>query len=133
GAVTRQLWEEWDLLSRDPVNPYVIAHLEGIRIWSFGEGPPPPGGWSRIKLMRKVRTASLLGEQSFRDLTKVVFNFMGWDRLTVRSMSPRVFYRWNRDTPIEFEAGGMRTLFIPGCDGPLNWIARQVRKAIEGV
>ena len=133
GAVTRQLWEEWDLLSRDPVNPYVVAHLEGIRIWSFGEGPPPPGGWSRIKLMRKVRGASLLGEQSFQDISKLVFGYMGWDRFTVRSMSPRVFYRWNTNTPIEFEAGGIRNLLIPGCDGPLNWIARQVRKAIDGV
>jgi hypothetical protein len=132
-AVTRQLWEEWDLLSRDPVNPYVVANLEGIRLWSFGEGPPPPGGYSRIKVMRRERSTTLLGDQSFQELFKLVFGFMGWDRFTVRSMSPRVIYRWKSTTPIEYDADGLTIKIIQGCDGPLHWIASQVRKAIDGV
>ncbi len=132
-AVKRQIWEEWDLLSRDPVNPYVVAHLESMRLWSYGEGAPPPGGWNQIKLMRRERSKYLLGEQSFQDLEQLVFGFMGWDRFTVRSMTPRVFYRWNDLTPIEYDVEGKRKLVILGCDGPLHWIARQVRKAIDGV
>jgi hypothetical protein len=132
-VTTRQLWEEWDLLSRDPVNPYVVAHFESMRVWSFGEGPPPPGGYSRIKLMRREGTNSLLGDSSFQEMFKLVFGFMGWDRLTVRSMSPRVFYRWSSTIPIKYESDGLKTLIILGCDGPLHWIAGQVRKAIDGV
>jgi hypothetical protein len=132
-SVKRQLWEEWDLLSRDPVNAHVVAHFESMRMWSFGEGPPPLGGYSRIKILRRDNTNSLLGDQAFQDIFKLVFGFMGWDRFTVRSMSPRVFYRWNSTTPIEYDAEGLRTLIIQGCDGPLHWIARQVRKAIDEV
>ena len=133
GAATRQLWEEWDLLSKDPVSPYVVAHFDGVRVWSFGEGPPPPGGYSRIKLMRRESSLSLLGNASFEDIFKLVFGFMGWERFTVRSMTPRVFYRWNSLTPLEYDSAGLRTLIILGCDGPLHWIAREVRKVIDRV
>jgi hypothetical protein len=132
-SATRQIWEEWDLLSRDPVNPFVVAHLESLRIWSYGEGTPPPNGWSRIKVMRREVSTQLMGEQSFQEISKLVFEFMGWERFTVRGMTPRTFYRWNQVTPIDYEAGGVRTLIIPACDGPLHWIATQVRKAIDGV
>lgn len=132
-AVKRELWEEWDLISRDPVNPFVVAHFESMRVWSFGEGPPPAGGYSRIKIMRKESSTSLLGNQSFQEVFKLVFGFMGWERFTVRSMSPRVFYRWKSTTPLEYDSDGIKTLIIQGCDGPLHWIARQVRKAIDGV
>jgi len=132
-AVVRQLWEEWDLLSRDPVSSHVVAHFESMRMWSFGEGPPPLGGYSRIKLMRRESSSALLGDQSFQEVFKLVFGFMGWERFTVRSMAPRIFYRWNETTPFEYDSEGLRTLIIQGCDGPLHWIARQVRKAIDGV
>ena len=132
-SVSKQFWEEWDLLSRDAVNPYLVAHLGRIRIWAHGEGMPPPQGWNRIKVMRKETSDALLGEESFQDISKLIFDFMGWDRFTVRSMSPRVFYRWNKTTPIEYDSDGIRSLVIQACDGPLHWIANQVRKAIDGV
>jgi hypothetical protein len=132
-SATLQHWEEWDLLSRDPVNPYVVAHLESLRIWSHGEGPPPEQGWSRIKVMRREKTDRWVGEQSFQELSRLLFQFMGWDRFTVRRMTPRSLYRWNEANPLEYEAEGVRSLIIPACDGPLHWIASQVRKAIDGV
>jgi hypothetical protein len=132
-SVTRQLWEEWDLLSRDPVSPYVVAHLESLRVWSHGEGMPPVDGWSRIQVMRRELSSRLVGEDSFSDIRRLVFEFMGWERFTVRGVKPRSFYRWNQTTPIEYDAEGIRTLIIPACDGPLQWIATQVRKAIDGV
>jgi hypothetical protein len=132
-SATRQLWEEWDLISRDPVNPFVVAHLESLRIWSYGEGAPPHGGWNRIKVMRREVSTRLVGEQSFQDISRLVFQFMGWDRFTVRGMTPRTFYRWNQMTPIEYDSNGLRSLIIPACDGPIHWIAAQVRKAIDGV
>lgn len=131
--VTRQAWEEWDLLSRDPVNPFVVAHLDSVRVWSYGEGLPPLGGWSRMKVMRREQSEDMVGEASFQDISKLAYQFMGWERLTVRSINPRTLYRWNSLTPMEYDSEGVRTLIIPGCDGPLHWIATQVRRAIEGV
>jgi hypothetical protein len=128
-----QFWEEWDLLSRDPVNPFVVAHLESLRVWSYGEGLPPEKGWSRIKVMRRELSSRIASESSLSDIERLVLRFMGWERFTVRGVTPRTFYRWNQLTPIEYEAEGLRHLIIPGCDGPLQWIATQVRKAIDGV
>ncbi len=128
-----QQWEEWDLLSRDPVNPFVVAHLESLRIWAHGEGLPPHQGWNQIKVLRREKSGSFVGAPSFDELSRLVFDFMGWDRFTVRRMTPRSFYRWNQTTPIEYDTSGIRNLIIPACDGPLHWIAAQVRKAIDGV
>jgi hypothetical protein len=132
-TATLQNWEEWDLISRDPVNPFVVAHLERLRIWAHGEGLPPREGWHGIKVMMREKSDTWMDEESFRELSRLVFQFMGWERFTVRRMTPRTFYRWNQMTPIEYDSGGMRTLIIPSCDGPLHWIAGQVRKTIEGV
>jgi hypothetical protein len=132
-SVHKQTWEEWEILSRDPVNPHVVAHLDGLRIWSHGEGVPPPGGWNLVKIMRRDQSGILLGEQSFKEVSDLVFQYLGWDRFTMRKMTPRSVYRWNRFTPIEFESDGLRSMIIQSCDGPLHWIARQVRQTIDQV
>ena len=137
-ANEKHLWDEWDLLSRDPVNPSVVAHLDGIRVWSHGEGEPPIGGWNRVKIMRRnfpIATHSnhLLGEQSFQEISRLIFNFLGWERFTVRNMTPRQMYRWHHTSPIEYDSDGVRTLIIHACDGPLHWIAQQVRQTIDGI
>lgn len=132
-SVEKQLWEEWDILSRDPVNPYVVAHMDRIRVWSHGEGVPPVGGWNQIKVMRREQSSAMLGEAGFQDLSKMIFQLLGWDRFTVRGMSPRTLYRWNSTQPLEYDSDGIRTLVIKACDGPLHWIAQQVRQAIDGV
>jgi hypothetical protein len=132
-SVHKQTWEEWEILSRDPVNPHVVAHLDGLRIWAHGEGVPPPGGWNLVKIMRRDQTGILLGEQSFNEVSDLVFQYLGWDRFTMRKMTPRTVYRWNRFNPIEFEADGVRSMIIQSCDGPLHWIARQVRQTIDQV
>ena len=132
-SVKRQLWEEWELLSRDPVNPYVVAHLDGIRVWSHGEGVPPPGGWNLIKVIRRDQTETLLGEQSFNDVSSLIFQYLGWDRFTIRNMTPRRVYRWNQFSPIEYDSDGVKSMIIRSCDGPLHWIAGQVRQTIDRV
>ncbi len=132
-SVKKSLWEEWDVLSRNPVDPSVVAHLESVRIWSHGEGAPPPGGWSRVRILRREESDSLVGEQSIQDLSRMIFQFMGWERFTVRKISPRHTYRWKSTSPIHFDSGGMRSMIIQACDGPLHWIANQVRKTIDGV
>jgi hypothetical protein len=132
-SVKKQVWEEWELLSRDPVNPHVVAHLDGVRVWAHGDGVPPPGGWNLIKLIRRDQTGTLLGEQSFNDVSTLIFQFLGWDRFTIRNMSPRSVYRWNKFSPIEYDSDGVKSMIIQSCDGPLHWIVQQVRQTIDQV
>lgn len=130
-SVQRQLWEEWDILSRDPVNPYVVAQIEGLRVWSHGEGAPPAGGWNHIKLMRREQSSKLLGQASFQEVSRLGFEILGWDRFTVRSASPRMFYRWVTTQTMEYDSDGIRTFIVRACDGPLHWIAGKIRRAVE--
>lgn len=132
-SVKKQTWEEWEILSRDPVNPHVVAHMDGVRVWAHGDGVPPPGGWNLIKLMRRDQTGTLLGETSFNDVSNLIFQYLGWDRFTVRRVAPRRVYRWNQFSPIDYDSDGVRTMIIQSCDGPLHWIARQVRQTIDQV
>ena len=133
GSVKKQLWEEWELLSRDPVNPNVVAHMDGVRVWANGEGEPPAGGWNLVKVMRRDQNEKLLNEQSFNDVSSLIFQYLGWDRFTVRRMIPRRVYRWNQFSPIEYDSDGVKSMIIQACDGPLHWIAQQVRQTIDRV
>ncbi|MBS1959767.1 MAG: hypothetical protein JST80_09870 [Bdellovibrionales bacterium] len=130
-SVNRQLWEEWNVLSRDPVNPYVVAQIEGLRVWSHGEGIPPVGGWNGIKIMRREQGAKLLAQDSIQDVSRLAFQVLGWDRFTVRSVTPRTFYRWITTAPLEYDSDGLRTFIIRACDGPLHWIAGKIRRAVD--
>ena len=132
-AVKRQQWEEWQFVSRYPVNPAVVGHLESVRVWADGEGIPHASGLNSVKVMRRVRGQLFLGEASFQDISKLLFQFLGWDRCTVRHMQPRTLYRWNHNHPIEFDSDGIRSIIISSCDGPLHWIASQVRSTIDGI
>jgi hypothetical protein len=131
GSIVKQLWEEWDLLSRDPVNPDVVAQIEGLRLWSNGDGAPPPEGWNSLKLMRREQSAKLLGPGSFQEVSRLAFQILGWDRFTVRNVTPRLLYRWVMTAPIEYESNGLRTVIVRACDGPLHWIAGKIRRAVD--
>ncbi len=133
-AVVRQRWEEWEVLSRDPINSYVVGHFEGMRVWANGEGVPPPGGWNQLKIMRReIVPGQFLSATSFNDLSGMLFRFMGWDRYSVRKVGVRIGYRWNQSQPMDLDADGLHAKIILACDGPIHWIAKQVRQAIDGV
>lgn len=128
-----QYWEEWDVISREPVDPSVVAHFDRIRVWSHGEGCPPAAGWNHVKLVRRSDGDSWVNQDSFQDLNHLMLRFLGWDKFTVRGMTPRSLYRWNTTHPIEVDCDGVRTLLVTACNGPLNWVANQVRSTIDGV
>ena len=133
-AVSHQQWEEWDLLSRDPIISNVVAHFEGMRVWSHGEGAPPPGGWNVLKVLRReIEPSQFLSSNSFKELSQMIFSFMGWERYSVRKMGYRKGYRWNSIQPLQFEADGVKAQIILACDGPVHWIAKQVRHTIDGI
>jgi hypothetical protein len=130
-SVQKQFWEEWDILSRDPVHPEVVAQIEGLRVWSSGDGAPPVGGWSHLKVMRREQSNQVLGQSSIHDVSRLGFEVLGWDRFTVRSVSPRVLYRWVSTPPLQYDADGLSSYIIRACDGPLHWIAGKIRRAVD--
>jgi hypothetical protein len=129
-----QRWEEWEILSRDPIPASVVVHFDRTRIWSVGEGQPPVGGWNVLKVMRRADESNqLLGTQSFGELSNLFLNFMGWERFTVRKMATRSLYRWNQTQALQLNVDGVQTQIIRASDGPLHWIAKQVRQTVDGV
>jgi hypothetical protein len=129
-AVKLQTWEEWELLSRRPVSFDVVAQWDRIRVWAQGSGAPSPMGSNRMNVLVRSGPDGVCSSQSLKELEALLFQFLGWDRFSVRSMVSRDFYRWNSLDSIEFESGPLRVQVLAGCDGPLHWIAQQVRNAL---
>ena len=85
-----------------------------------------------LNVLVRSGTDGVCSGQSLQELEALLFQFLGWDRFSVRSMVTRDFYRWNSLQGVEFETGPLRAQVLAGCDGPLHWIAKQVRAALVG-
>lgn len=128
---SKKFWEEWEILSREGLNPGVVGHFESIRVWASGEGAPPPEGWKVLKVLRRVSDSDRFNSQSFKEVSKIVLQFLGWSHFTVRNMSLRKFYRWKSEELIHINNGSAQAVIMRSCDGPLHWIAQQVRKVVD--
>ncbi len=131
-AVKLQTWEEWQLLSRKPIACKVVAQWDRVRVWAQGAGAPPQGGSNMLSVLVRSGPEGVCSTQSLTELEALLFQFLGWDRFSVRSMVTRDFYRWNSLEGVDFETGPLRVQVLAGCDGPLHWIAKQVRNALVG-
>ncbi len=132
-SIKMQNWEEWVLLSREPISNWTVAQWERVRVWATGEGAPPETGWNSLTVLRRASDTKNQTDGPIPDLEKLAFGFLGWEKMTVRSMKPRRFYRWNKLEDLYARSGDQNLQIVSGCDGPIHWIARQVRSSLEGV
>ncbi len=131
GVAKKQLWEEWDVISREPVHADVVAHFERIRLWSYGEGLPPETGWNRLKIFRRDKSPDILGAQAFQEIKQVLIDFCGWSRFSVRSFKARGLYRWDDTQAHQTTRDGLDRVLIPASDGPLHWIAGNIERSLH--
>lgn len=128
---SKKYWEEWEILSRENLDPSVVGHYESIRIWASGEGAPTSEGWKTLKILRRVADTDRFNSQSFKEVSSIILQFLGWSHYTVRNLKTRVFYRWKDESLLQWSTGRSQVLVMRSCDGPLHWIAQQVRKVVD--
>jgi hypothetical protein len=136
-----RLWEEWSLVSREPLNPEIVGMFEDMAVWAQVEGAPDPekGPLTQLsvlkagplKLMDYLET-NLASVDSFNALSRLCYGFLKWEKFSIRSMRPRSIFEWKSDTEWILVEGPPRTRVICGCDGPLVKVVDVARKACDG-
>jgi hypothetical protein len=149
-----RLWEQWSLISRDPLDTSVIGMFNDITAWADIEGAPPnptlPPGVTKISALRSgplvdVREMQSLGSassqlkwasaESFSALENLFREFLGWEYYSVRSMKPRAIFEWDENPAAQkswrVRSGSADVEIIGGCDGPITDVVANVRRACE--
>lgn len=137
--------EQWNLTSREELDPSVIGVYEGAYVWSNYEGSPEEediGSQQRslsVLLEELQDSAGLsipyLREASFKQTSRLCKEFLNWDKYSVRSIRPRTCFVWEGIETGLYPAGaGFPNVSIStGCDGSVLDVARAAKKALEAV
>jgi hypothetical protein len=136
-----RLWEQWSLMSREPIDTSVIGILGDLAVWADLEGAQGSEGDAaphRLAVLRAgplippaevIRSASWAGGESLAALSSLCHGFLGWERYTVRSMRPRAIFEWEYDNLWSLTDSEPRVQVVPACDGPLVDVVRRARLA----
>jgi hypothetical protein len=144
-----RLWEEWSLISREPLELGVVGMLDDMTVWAELEGNPETSK-SGVHRLAVLKLGPLIGADSmhapegglawasadsFKSLTHLCQEFLGWDHFSVRSMRPRAIFEWEGSPkPWHLFEGSDSNPFVqvvPACDGPIVEVARTARASCE--
>jgi hypothetical protein len=139
-----RLWEQWSLISREPLDLGVIGCFEDMSVWAEIEGAPLEN--TPLHSIAALRAGPLVNfdalqfreggsawasTDSFDSLTSLFSGFLGWERFSVRSMRPRAIFEWAEDKPWTIADVDPRVKVVPACDGPLLDVVRRTRLACD--
>ena len=140
-----RLWEEWSLVSSEPLDPSIVGAYEDMAVWAEVEGTPSHLE-TPIKRLNVLRAGALIkgsqtateagntwaSSQSFGALFRLCHEFLKWDGFSVRSMRPRAVFEWRSMHGVQvIRAGDMRARIVSRCDGPLVDAVSAARASCE--
>ena len=137
-----RLWEEWSLVSRDPIDPSVVGMFENMAVWAEGEGVPDSNSNNRLAVLRAGALLQLNSEneptwassESFKGLSRLCQDFLKWEKYSIRSMRPRAIFEWpeSPDSTVRsfvLQRGAFEARVFCGGDGPLTNVVKTAREA----
>lgn len=142
-----RVWEEWSLLSKDPVDPSILGQFEEMIAGFEGEGDPTKQDLRRIGVLRAgpllgvtdrfesgstAMLDSFASSESFNRISIFCHEFLKWPTFTVRSVRPRLIFEWEKE-PHSFILGrkGFETRVFTGADGALASVASTSRQVVK--
>lgn len=138
-----QVWEQWSLVSREPLNPSTVGTYEDLLVWAEGEGPfhkpsdrlsvlrPGMKVLYRDAVLSAIQGSEWASQESFQALSRLCGGLLRWDKFSIRSMKPRTLLQWKKPGTFQLETPQVKTWLVCGCDGPLTDVVRNSRKAAE--
>lgn len=144
-----RLWEEWSVISRDPLDPGVIGHFNELCIWAGIEGaaaPHAPTDGDAFKRMQILRPGRLLlademerfwaSKESFVSLELLINEFMAWDRFRVRGLKVRALFERSPADESSFRSwnlarGDLEPKVVVGVDGPIAGVVAAGARVAE--
>jgi hypothetical protein len=143
-----RIWEDWSVVSREPIDPSIIGCMENMVAWAEVEGAPEEDREKFVRRLAVLRGGTLFplnsresasaeastwaSADSFRSLSRLCHDYLGWENYTVRSVRPRAILEWDQSAQPEsflLMQGSYTARVICGGDGPLVQVARTVRNA----
>jgi hypothetical protein len=144
-----RLWEQWSILSRDPIDPGVVGIWDQrMVVWADGEGAP---GTRELAVLRAGPLVALdalppsqgrtswASAESFDDLASLCHEFLKWEKYTIRGLRPRAIFEWASAAmaqgawPLGDLSDGSRVQIVPCCDGPLRDVVQAARNACDRI
>jgi hypothetical protein len=142
-----RLWEQWALISRDDLDPEVIGTFSNLVVWAEVEGSPSSAGvLNRLAVLRagplvdvrdnpadKITEASenWFSQESLLSLSSLCYDFLKWNRFSVRSMKPRAILEWGETHHWEFKVSEARVKVVTACDGPIFNVVRVAQEVAQ--
>jgi hypothetical protein len=148
-----RLWEEWSLISRDPVDPSVVGMLGDLAVWAEIEGAPSASAKDGAEYYKDpqhrlaaLRAGALVeprdaisarkamnwaSQESFAALTGLCNGFLNWSRLSLRGMKARPILEWQDFSSWALFESAHPVHVVPGSDGPLVQVVERARLACE--
>jgi hypothetical protein len=139
-----RLWEEWSLLSKDPVDPSSIGMIDDLVVWAEGEGDPIDTDGKTLGVLRPgslypvtaqtggygAWESEVVSRESFDRVTQLCKEFLHWERFTLRSLKVRKTFEWEGRRPsfILFRER-FETRVVTGSEGFIADIVRTAKSA----
>ncbi|MBC7691605.1 MAG: hypothetical protein H7222_07530 [Methylotenera sp.] len=141
-------WEDWSLVSREAIDPTIVGSFENMVAWAETEGAPSSdapikslavlraGALASLKSAEQVsaEASTWASGDSFRGLSRLCHDFLGWENYTVRSVRPRSIFEWDQTPKVESFSllqGSYSARVVCAGDGPIFHVARAVREACQ--
>ncbi len=108
-----RLWEEWSLLSKDPVDPASIGMIDDLVVYAEGEGDPVESDGKRLGVLKpgplhaisaqaetyRAWENEVVSQSSFARISELCDEFLHWGRFTLRSLKIRQTFEWEGRHP----------------------------------
>lgn len=134
-----RLWEDWSLLSREPLDSSHVGFFEDMAVWSDFEGCPEDGARLDPTVLRVLRSGPLSeapwdhvqSAESFDALARLCHGFLQWDKFSVRGMRARLKLEWPEAPIMPIQHGRLDSALVPASDGFLSQIVANASRAAE--
>lgn len=124
-----QVWEEWTLVSRDPLDPGQLGFFGPAAAYARCEGLPGEQIHELCVMIPVGQGEKPAGAESFKRLGVLVQQFLNWDRFKVRDLQTRTIGRFLPEVSAEGARGNIR--WMAGADGALASVVARVGRFCE--
>jgi hypothetical protein len=119
-------WEEWTLVSRDPLDPSQLGIVGDALVWARCEGAPAGPIHELSVLMPVLPGEKAASAASFLRLGSLAQRILNWDRFSVRDLKERRLAQPVAGSAARGSQG--RVSWLSGCDGAVISIVDEVTR-----
>jgi hypothetical protein len=139
-----RVWEDWSLVSKDPVDPSIIGAMDDLLAWADFEGEPEESNTYRLGVLcagpkvpmesngldTRPAESNWASSGSFQRISRFCHEFLKWNKFTVRSMQARAILEWEEE-PRSFilTRGTYEARVFNHADGALSQVVKMAKLA----